>query len=319
VLGPALGARAQTPAAGTAVNIVRDVRVAIDCTAWPCSPKQDFSEAEAILKRYRAANGTTPEALEALSWLGRGALAGQHLDKAFAYAQQAYDESLEALRTRKLEGSLPLENALGAGMEVLAHVRAGRGQRTDAVYFLQRDLETYRGTVLEKRIQKNINLLSLEGQTAPALVATEEIGRPTPRLADLKGKVVLLFFWAHWCPDCKAMSPTLTKLLDKYRAQGLTIIAPTQRYGYTAQRSVAAAPEVERQHIVQVRDAQYAFLRDEAVPLDEANHRRYGVSTTPTLALVDRQGIVRMYRPGQMPEADLETAIQALVRGGTSQ
>ena len=62
-----------------------------------------------------------------------------------------------------------------------------------------------------------------------------------------------------------------------------------------------------------MRDTFYAFLRDEAVPLDEANHRRYGVSSTPTLALVDRAGLVRLYYPGQMPEADLEAAILELL------
>jgi thiol-disulfide isomerase/thioredoxin len=265
-----------------------------------------------MLARFRAEHGATSEALEALSWLGRAALAGNQLDKAYQYAIRAYDESVAALKDRRLEDDPRLEIAIGAGIEVLAHVRAGRGERSTAVYFLLRDLEKYRGTVLEKRIQKNVNLLSLDGERPPSLSNVEHLGRPTPAFDDLKGKVVLLFFWAHWCPDCKAQAPTIAKLLDRYRSRGLTIVAPTQRYGYTVKRQ-AATPEAELEHIVSVRDTFYAFLRDEAVPLDEANHRRYGVSSTPTLALVDRAGLVRLYHPGQIPEADLEAAILKLL------
>src|SRR5687768_7149752 len=79
-------------------TIVRDVRVAVGCTSWPCSPKSDFSEGEDILRRYRAANGDTSQALEALSWLARAAYAANRLDRAQAYAADAYDLSVAALK-----------------------------------------------------------------------------------------------------------------------------------------------------------------------------------------------------------------------------
>jgi hypothetical protein len=72
-------------------------------------------------------------------------------------------------------------------------------------------------------------------------------------------------------------------------------------------------PDAELAHIAQVRDQHYAFLRDEAVPVSDANHKRYGVSTTPTLVVLDRQGIVRLYHPGTMAGADLEKVIAPLL------
>lgn len=89
-------------------------------------------------------------------------------------------------------------------------------------------------------------------------------------------------------------------------------MAPTQRYGYTVKRA-PATPAAELEYIGQVRDEYYAFLRDEAVPVSEANHRLYGVSTTPTLVVLDRQGIVRLYHPGTMPAGDLEAVILPLL------
>lgn len=292
--------------------VVRDVRIAVGCTSWPCTPKADFSEGEAILAKYRAANGDTSQALEALSWLGRAALAAKKLDQARAYATDAYDLAVERSKSQAIAADISLENALGAAIEVQAHVRAAQGRRSDAVYFLRRELETYRNGPLHMRIQKNINLLSLEGQPAPALERGADLGRPTPSLASLKGDVVVLFFWAHWCGECKAQGPILSALLDRYRADGLTIVAPTQRYGYTVRRA-PAAPGAELEYIRQVRDEYYAFLRNEAVPVSEANHKQYGVSTTPTLVVLDRQGIVRLYHPGTMTAGELEAAIMPLL------
>jgi thiol-disulfide isomerase/thioredoxin len=306
----ALLASAATVLAQT--TIVRDVRLAIGCTSWPCSPKADFSDGEAILARYRSANGDTSQALEALSWLGRAALAANRLEQARGYAADVYDLAVERWKAQAVPADISLENALGAAIEVQAHVRAAQGRRSDAVYFLRRELDTYRNSPLHMRIQKNINLLSLEGQPAPALEAGSELGRPTPSLASLKGNVVVLFFWAHWCGECKAQGPILSALLERHRAAGLTIVAPTQRYGYTVKRA-PAAPAAELGYITQVRDQYYAFLRDEAVPVSEANHKRYGVSTTPTLVVLDRQGIVRRYNPGTMTADELEALVTPLL------
>jgi thiol-disulfide isomerase/thioredoxin len=285
-------------------NIIAEVRAEI--------AKQDFARGESILSEYRAAHGVTPEALEALSWLGRGALAAKQWDKAEDYARQTYDLALAALQSRPVDQEPRLPIALGAAIEVQAHVRAERGARSEAVYVLQRELETYKDTSLHKRIQKNIHLLSLEGQPAPAIELGEYLGTRPPSLDELRGKVVLLFFWAHWCADCKAQGPILERLLSKYGQQGLVVFAPTQRYGFIARRD-SAPPDEETRHIDQVRRASYPFLADQSVPLSEANHLRYGVSTTPTLVLVDRQNVVRIYHPGRMTEEELEAEIRKLL------
>jgi thiol-disulfide isomerase/thioredoxin len=291
-----------TPAPATA-NLIANVRAAI--------AKQDFAGAEQMVRAARARNPRSSDPLEALSWLGRGALAAKQLERADGYASETYELASARAKTTRIEDDARLEIALGAAIEVLGNVRAQHGARSEAVYFLQRELETYRDTPVHARIQKNIHLLSLAGHRAPALDRGEAIGAPVPALADLEGKVVLLFFWAHWCSDCKAQSPIVASLLDKYRDRGLTVVAPTQRFGYIGNRTVGA--EEELQHILHVRDAYYGFLKREAVPVSAANHKRYGVSSTPTLALVDRRGIVRMYHPGTMTEQALDAAIAGLL------
>lgn len=290
--------------AGQARSVIADVRAAI--------AQQDFARGENLLEGHRSAHGVTPEMLEALSWLGRGALAARQWDKAEAYAKQTYDLALSALKGRSVDQEPHLPIALGAAIEVLAHVSAERGARTEAVYFLTRELETYKDTSLSKRIQKNIHLLSLEGKAASALDLSEHLGPEPPTLDALKGQVVLLFFWAHWCPDCKIQGPILAGLVAKYGHQGLTVLAPTQRFGFVAGGRSATAAE-EARYIEQVRQTYYSVLKGHPVPLSETNHQRYGVSTTPTLVLVDREGIVRLYHPGRMTEEELEPLVRRLV------
>jgi len=292
----------QQPAAQR--NIIADVRALI--------AKDDFASAEKTLRTFVSANGTTPDALEAMSWLGRGALARKNLDEANRFATETYGLSLDALKKRRMDDEPRLPIAIGAAIEVQAHVMAQKGNRSEAVYFLRRELDEYRGTSLRARIQKNIHLLSLEGRPAPSYAVREFAGTTAPpTLESLRGKPVMLFLWAHWCGDCKSMAGTLAELQAAYKDRGFTIVAPTQRYGYVAKRA-PADPQTELAYINDVAKQFYGNI-DWTMPVDNDSFAAYGSSTTPTIVLVDRQGVVRMYHPGQMTKAELEPHIRALV------
>jgi thiol-disulfide isomerase/thioredoxin len=158
-------------------------------------------------------------------------------------------------------------------------------------------------------------LQNFEGLAAPRLENGIRIGPGMPGPNELKGKVVLIFFWAHWCSNCKAQGPILDRFLEKYRSQGLVIVGPTRLYGYVSDGR-AAAPDKELPYIVRVRDTYYPFLRQAPTPVGVANHKRYGVDAVPTLVVVDRAGIVRLYRAGQMTEDALESALRPLFSTG---
>jgi len=284
-------------------NVVTDVRHAI--------AGNDFAGGDAIIHAYRSAHGVTPEMLEALSWLGRGALGAKQYDKAEAYAQETERLSVAELKKRPLDAEAYLPIALGAAIEVEAQVMNARGDRSGAVAFLHKELAAYNTTSIRTRIQKNINMLTLEGKPAPALDESEYLGGKPEPLRALRGKPVMLFFWAHWCGDCKEEAPILAEVAREYAKKGLVLIAPTQRFGYAA-RGEDATPADETKYIDEVRHKYYGDLLNDAAPINSDNFKNYGASTMPTLVLIDRQGIVRLYHPGTMTLDELRAAIDRL-------
>src|SRR5687767_4206782 len=90
-----IGVAALVGLSAQASSLVRDVRAAI--------ATNDFALAGKTLAAHRAANGGTPEMLEALSWMGRGALAAKDLDNAEKYARETYELSTAQLKARPLD------------------------------------------------------------------------------------------------------------------------------------------------------------------------------------------------------------------------
>lgn len=280
--------------------LVTDVKTAMSSGNFPL--------AEAMLQSYRTQRGVTPEFLEALSWLARGNLMTRQFDKADAIAKETEKLAGQSLAARPLDAEPHLPLALGAAIEVEAQVLTANGDRAGALALLHKDLLQFRDTSIRTRIQKNINLLTLEGRAAPALEEREFLGAKPSPLLSLRGKPVLLFFWAHWCPDCKQEEHILAQIAREYAPKGLAMIAPTQRYGYVANGD-EAGPADELKYIEQIRHQYYADLLSVPAPVSEANFRNYGASTTPTLVLIDRHGIVRLYHPGAMTIDELRAAL----------
>jgi thiol-disulfide isomerase/thioredoxin len=263
----------------------------------------DYPRAAEMIRSYRATKGVTPEAVEALSWMARGELAQKNLVQADKYAQETSKLALEQLKSHPLAHDANLQVALGGAIEVQANILVTRGQRAEAITYLREQLKTYYATPLRPRIQKNINVLSLEGKRAPTLD-----GASIPA-----GKPALLFFWAHWCSDCKYEIPILARIKAEFVPKGLVFIAPTEKFGYIGSGE-DAPPEVELRYIELVRQRFYGSLVDAPALVNEENFNKYGASTTPTFVLIDRNGIVRMYHPGGLTYEELRPRVEALFR-----
>ena len=313
VLSLACGSAAPTaevaaPREGAAIEISELVGQLRDM-AWA----EKVDAAQALIEQQRPHHDpSSPEWLLAASWLGRGASFAERWEVAEHYAREAHDGSIALLDDRELDADSQLPLALGASIEVLGQAQDARGDHAGAVDYLAAQRQRYRDTSIETRIQKNALLLGLEGQPFPVLDVEHYLGAPLPSAESLTGKVVIAFFWAHWCPDCKRQLPILEQLHETYGERGLAIVGPTQLYGYVA-RGQDATPEEELEFLRGAYQERFPIPSWMSVPVSQQNFLDFGVSTTPTLVIIDRDGIVRVYNPGDLPYDELSAHVERLL------
>ena len=154
---------------------------------------------------------------------------------------------------------------------------------------------------------------SLQSQ-GPALAnSTELIGqhRPTFTLPDLShepisistwdGNVVLINFWATWCPPCRKEIPAFVETLKQYAHRGFQIVG------------IAIDNRDAVDEFVKSLDADYPQLMAEENGIELA--KRYGnhYGALPYSVLIDRKGIIRFIKPGELRREELETQLERLL------
>lgn len=146
----------------------------------------------------------------------------------------------------------------------------------------------------------------------PELVVKEWMDQSPVKLSDLRGRVVLLDFWAHWCGPCIATFPRLSKWHDKYKERGLVILGVTRYFGEGDGRRMKPAEELSFLKQFKKRHRlSYGF----AISDSSDNDSNYDVSSFPSAFLIDRKGIVRFITIGgsAIEGAALEKLIQVLL------
>jgi thiol-disulfide isomerase/thioredoxin/tetratricopeptide (TPR) repeat protein len=140
----------------------------------------------------------------------------------------------------------------------------------------------------------------LLGQPAPEFEVTSLSG-PNVRLSTLRGKVVLVDFWATWCGPCRAVMPTLSDLSVRYADQGLVVVGISDEVEGVVTKFV----EGERRRGREFR---------QTLALEKGGVRSaYGVRSLPTLVIIDRRGVVRELHVGAGDMAAVEALVQQLL------
>lgn len=128
------------------------------------------------------------------------------------------------------------------------------------------------GTAVQAQVKK--------GQLAPAIMLPDMEGQPVS-LDSLRGKVVLLDFWASWCGPCRANNPNLVMLYDKFRGKGFEILGVSIDKSKTDWKK---AIEKDGLTWLQVLDPGGWNAQSTEV---------YGVDAIPASFLIDKKGVIR--------------------------
>ncbi len=139
------------------------------------------------------------------------------------------------------------------------------------------------------------------GHLAPDFTLPSLDGQ-TVRLSDLRGKAVLLNFWATWCAPCRLEMPTIDKAYQEYKSRGLEILAV----------SLDAGSNSVVKHFMQELKLDFPVLLDP----DMEVLRLYRQFSIPATFLIDKQGIVRHRELGYRDWTDPESRrlLEAIVR-----
>lgn len=139
---------------------------------------------------------------------------------------------------------------------------------------------------------------SLEGKTPPALKVQDWVntGGKDLKLADLKGKVVVLDFWGTWCGPCRAAMPHLKELYTKHKDAGLVVIGV---------------------HTTNGGEEMAKYVQDEALPwpialdVDKGTVTAFHVDSYPDYYVIDKAGNLRV---ADLANKELDRVVEALLK-----
>jgi len=151
------------------------------------------------------------------------------------------------------------------------------------------------GPALEENKNRDA-ITAMQGKPAPALATTKWLNSKPLTLADLKGKIVVLDFWATWCGPCLASVPHNNELQKKYADKGVVIIAVCAPRGGEKMEAT-----------VKARNIQYAVALDAG---KGDTFAAYKADSYPDYYVIDRKGNLRW---GDIRNSDLEEAIKSLI------
>ena len=137
---------------------------------------------------------------------------------------------------------------------------------------------------------------------------TDQFGN-THTLADYEGKVIFLNFWATWCGPCRNEMPDIQKLYEEYSAQGEDAEVVILGVAGPGIGQEGSADEIAS--FMEENGYTYPVLMDESGEM----FSQYGISAFPTTFMIDKDGNVYGYVPGQMTEDIMRSIIDQTLEG----
>ena len=270
------------------------------------SRRKMLADAEATFKLWKAALSTaTAEQSVLQDHLSLGYYKDGQYDMAVKHSQEAFD-MLKSFKARTLKEKRDREQIYMNLIEVLAmSYRKSKNADQSLTVLAQARAESfsipsaglYRKVMdfvegsgfSEKKLMQKVESYPA-ADAAPEMQFAEWIGHDPIGLEQLRGRVVLLDFWATWCGPCISTFPRLRSWHKKYRGDDFVIIGVTQYYGEQAGKKMSKLQELD---YLNEFKAKYKLPYPIAIAGPSEASMKYGINAFPTTVLLDRKGVVR--------------------------
>jgi thiol-disulfide isomerase/thioredoxin len=264
-----------------------------------------IEEGERLLVAYAQSEPRLPGETRSMNLLLADAYSKKRdFARAATRARDSYNAALQLVAINKMDAQQRDSTIYGSGM-YLAGALLKANRRADAIQIIQ-EMRARAVTLASARLYRQATELllnqgedfdeppalaeSVNAIAPPEIKVSEWIDQQPVHLADLRGKVVLLDFWATWCGPCRYTIPKLNSLHKKYKDRGLVVIGLTEFEGNVEGRNVTRPQELEYlRRFKQQKGIAYGF----GISDDKETGRGYSVTSLPTAILIDRRGRVR--------------------------
>ena len=200
--------------------------------------------------------------------------------------------------------------------ENLAAIEKEKGNLEKAIEILEKAVGQIKSPQVKKTLESSLKQMKMLNKPAPEINAEHWINSEALTLSDLKGKAVIIDFWATWCIPCLKVIPSLIKSYNKHKDKGLVVIGFTRTYGSYSDdiQSKGKVSADEERRLIKEFIERHKITYPIAIADRGTIFDAYNISFIPTMILIDKNGNIHDIELGAGDERKLEAKINDLLK-----